>query len=266
MENANRTQRFVMDDHQIKSEITANWNQSAITYDSFISHGVLTNDEKKLWIQAFVTVLPRIDGPLQVLDIGCGTGAMGLILAEMGYEVTGMDLSENMMEQGRQKAAGRNLCMQFQSGDAENPPFPENYFDVVVTRHLLWTLPHPDIALSAWMRIIKPGGRIVVIDGLYNDGGWESTIRRSISRTLGEIIDPKSSERLEYSAGLQQKLPHMGGVCEKDAIGYFAQAGLVDIVTENLAGIRRDQHKRLVWYQKIKPVGTYYLISGTKSG
>lgn len=254
-----------MDDTLIKSEITTRWDNNAKTYDSFISHGVKTGDEKNLWMQAFLTVIPRTEKPLQVLDVGCGTGAMGLIFAEMGHQVTGIDLSENMMEQGRRKASERGLTMEFLSGDAENPPFPEDHFDVVVNRHLLWTLPHPKEALSAWKRVIKPGGQVLVIDGVWDDGTWITGFRRIVSQVAGEIFDPKSNEKIDYSVQVQNELPHIGGVGENLAKGYFLEAGFDGIKIENLIHIRNNQHKRLPWYQKIRSTGTYYLISGTKS-
>ena len=253
-----------MDDLQIKSEIAEIWDTSAGTYDSFVSHGIRTDGERRLWVTALSKALPPEEGPVRVLDVGCGTGAMGLILAEMGHRVTGIDLSEKMLEHGRRKAAERNLPMTFLSGDAEDPVFPDDHFDVVVTRHLLWTLPHPERALQSWRRIVRPGGRVLVIAGVWNDGGPGSKLRRDISRYLGRIFDPKKTETLDYSVRLQSTLPHMGGVPEEAAKILFAEAGLGNIVVEDLIHIRRDQHSRLAWHQKINPLGTYYLISGTK--
>lgn len=253
-----------MDDLQIKTEISNRWNNSAETYDTFVSHGIQTDEEKQLWMNAFSKTLPSIEKSLRVLDVGCGTGAMGLIFAEMGHEVTGIDLSENMMDLGRLKASERNLSMNFLSGDAENPPFPENYFDVVINRHLLWTLPHPKKALSAWREVIRPGGRVIVIDGVWNDGSFGSNLRRNISQKLGQIFDPEKTEILDYSLQLQSTLPHLSGVSEEKAKTYFTEAGLDNLFVENLIHIRINQHLRVPWYQKFKPMGTYYLISGTK--
>ncbi|MCA1916297.1 class I SAM-dependent methyltransferase [Methanospirillum hungatei] len=253
-----------MDEEQIKTEISERWNESASRYDTFVSHGIHTDDEKKLWIHAFAKVLPEGNKPLSVLDVGCGTGAIGLIFAEMGHQVTGLDLSEKMMDEGRKKTKERALSMTFLHGDAENPPFPDNHFDVVINRHLLWTLPNPETALKSWKRIIKPGGRVIIIDGLWNDKRLKSLICRRCSEYLGRILYPDTAENLDYSPQLQQNLPHIGGISEAKAVIYFKNAGFEDIITENLMHIRKNQHHRLMWYQKIKPMGTYYLISGTK--
>jgi ubiquinone/menaquinone biosynthesis C-methylase UbiE len=253
-----------MDDRQIKSEISEIWNTGAETYDTFVSHGIQTDEERELWIAAVSKCLPPGKGPFRVLDVGCGTGAMGLIFAGMGHRVTGIDLSERMLEQGRRKAAERNLSVTFLSGDAEDPPFPEDSFDLVVNRHLLWTLPHPERALRSWRRIVRPGGRVIVISGLWDDGGFASQLRRAISQYFGRILDPKKIETLDYSAELQTTLPYMGGISEKRARTLFAEAGFDATCSEDLVHIRRDQRSRLAWHQRIKPLGTYYLISGTK--
>lgn len=61
-----------------------------------------TDGEREFWKEVFSVRLP--DSPLDVLDVGCGTGAMGLILSEMGRRVKGINLSENMRSIGREKA------------------------------------------------------------------------------------------------------------------------------------------------------------------
>jgi len=107
-----------MDDNAMKSHIAQTWSAEAGYYDNHVSHGVQTDEEKKLWMDVFQNVLPEGDH-LSILDVGCGTGAMGLILAEMGHSVTGIDLSEGMMEVGRKKNADRGLSMIFLEGDAK---------------------------------------------------------------------------------------------------------------------------------------------------
>jgi ubiquinone/menaquinone biosynthesis C-methylase UbiE len=253
-----------MDDLHIKTEIAGIWDTTAGTYDTFVSHGIQTEREKEFWIAALSKALPPGDTSARVLDVGCGTGAMGLLFAEMGHHVTGIDLSERMLEIGRRKAAERGVPMAFLPGDAEALPFQDGHFDLVVNRHLIWTLPRPERALQSWKRVVRPGGRVIVITGEWNDGGLGSRLRRALSRRLGKILDPGKTETLDYSAELQGRLPHMGGVSEEETRMLFAEAGFERIVAENLIHIRRDQQTRLAWHQRIRPLGTYYLVSGTK--
>ncbi len=250
-----------MDDSEIKSGIIGKWDKSAGQYDLHVSHGVKTDEEKQLWKDAFQKVLPA--GRLRILDVGCGTGAMGLILAEMGHDVTGIDISEGMMDVGRKKNAARGLSMIFQEGDAENPPFDDDSFDVVVNRHLLWTLPHPDIALASWKRVVRPKGCVIVIDGVWDDGKTATQIRRRISTALGKVFDPLPAPT-PYAEEVSAALPNLGGVPEAVARRYFIDAGLADVSLENLMHIREHQRKQLDWYQKISHHWCYYLIAGTK--
>lgn len=250
-----------MDDSTIKAGITKKWDSSAEQYDDRVSHGILTAEEKRLWMNVFRAVLP--EGPLRILDVGCGTGAMGLLLSEMGYDVIGIDLSEKMMEVGQKKNEKRRLSMIFIKGDAENPPFEDNYFDVVINRHLLWTLPHPDIALASWKRTVKPNGQVIVIDGVWDDGEKITKIRRNLSAALEKIFDPVPSPS-GYDEEVLEILPNAGGVSDSNARKYFSKAGFKNIYLNNLIHIRDSQKKQLKWYQKIQHHWSYYLISGTK--
>ncbi|WP_421908649.1 class I SAM-dependent methyltransferase [Methanolacinia petrolearia] len=254
-----------MDDKSLKSEIADSWNAEADYYDSHVSHGIQTGEEKKLWIEAFEAVLPAGNGPLDILDVGCGTGARGLILSGRGHNVTGLDLSEGMMNIGRRKAKDTGLSMVFQSGDAENPPFEDGTFDCVINRHLLWTLPNPDAALGNWCRVLKAGGKVLVIDGLWDDGKLSTKTKRKISRTIAKIVE-KHPHESRYGEDLSSSLPNLGGVPEEKAKEYFSKAGLAEISVKSLAHIRENQKKRLNWYEKLNASWSYYLVSGVKRG
>jgi ubiquinone/menaquinone biosynthesis C-methylase UbiE len=85
-----------------------------------------------------------------VLDVGCGTGSLSHLIAEAGHRVTGVDLSPRMVEQARTKLAAADLEGRFLVGDAALPPTGEERFDVLLSRHLVWTLPDPKAALNEW--------------------------------------------------------------------------------------------------------------------
>ena len=104
-----------------------------------------------------------------ILDVGTGTGAMALVLAEMGHDVSGIDLSDGMLNKAKEKAKQANLPVEFKIGDAEKLSFPDDTFDVVINRHLLWTLPHPEKAIKEWNRVLKPGGQVVILDGNFKN-------------------------------------------------------------------------------------------------
>lgn len=253
-----------MEDATLKKEIREYWDEGALNYDCHVNHGMKTYGERELWKEAFSVRLP--DKPLDVLDVGCGTGAMGLVLSEMGHRVKGIDLSENMMSIGREKAKECGLSMTFEIGDAEQTQFEDNTFDVVVNRHLLWTLPHPEKALLDWKRVIKPGGFVIVIEGCWDNGTLSAKLRREMTYTLEKLFTPKlRKEKYHYIDSVEKALPNMGGVTQEKAKVYFSSAGLSNIYVHDLSKIQEYQKKELTWYRKISSSTNRYMISGIKS-
>lgn len=114
------------------------------------------------WFMAWKGLLIEVlgDRELRVLDVGIGTGFIALLLAELGHEVIGVDISEEMLRIAREKARKLNIeNVEFHLADAEELPFPDNTFDAVVARHVIWALPNPEKAYSEWKRVLRPGER-----------------------------------------------------------------------------------------------------------
>jgi ubiquinone/menaquinone biosynthesis C-methylase UbiE len=86
-------------------------------------------------------------------------------LAARGHQVTGVDFAPAMLAKARGKAATRGVSIRFEAADVEQLPYTPGRFDLVISRHLLWTLPHPEAAIDEWIRVLRPGGRLVVVDG-----------------------------------------------------------------------------------------------------
>ena len=98
----------------------------------------------------------------KVLDVACGTGNTAIPAARAGADVSGVDIATNLLEQARQRAAAENLSMRFQEGDAENLPFADHSFDVVVTMFGAMFAPRPEKVAAQLMRVCRPGGMVAM--------------------------------------------------------------------------------------------------------
>lgn len=251
-----------LSDKEIKAQITKNWDESAVDYDSHVGHGIQTKAERDAWKEAFSSVLSG--NGLRILDVGCGTGEIGLMLAEMGHEVTGLDLSEKMLEKARAKAAAMGLEVIYRQGDAEIPPFEEGTFDAIVTRHVLWTLPHPEEALQAWRNVLKSGGKAIAIEGVWDDGSPGKKILRAVNDLCIIVLDGKDPRKGWYGKELNDSLPNHKGLTAEKCGNYLLNAGFRSADILKINEVRDIQRKRMSLMRKMFNGGEYYLIYGVK--
>src|SRR5262249_57573588 len=108
------------------------------------------------WDRTLPLIAPSLPKP-DALAVGCGPGFLPFELAARGHTVTGVDFAPAMIAEARRKAAERGLSVRLEEGDAEQLPFGAGSFDLVVSRHLLWTLPRPEAAIDEWIRVLRPG-------------------------------------------------------------------------------------------------------------
>jgi SAM-dependent methyltransferase len=95
-----------------------------------------------------------------VLDVAAGNGNASLAAARRFAEVTSTDYVPELLEQGRKRAAGERLALQFQVADAEALPFHAGSFDVVLSTFGVMFAPNQEQAAAELLRVVKPGGRI----------------------------------------------------------------------------------------------------------
>ena len=103
----------------------------------------------------------------KVLDLGCGPGLFSILMARMGMEVIGVDYSPRMVETARENALVEGLEIEFMRMDAQDMDFDDGTFDAVVSRNMFWTLPEPERCYSEVSRVLKHGGKLLVMDGNF---------------------------------------------------------------------------------------------------
>ncbi len=145
------------------TSVSVDWDARAASFDDEPDHGLRDPRVRHAWAGRLRDWLP--ERPSDVLDLGCGTGSLSLLAAEQGHHVTGVDRSPAMVGLARAKSAGRDAV--FLVGDATAPPVGEERFDVVLVRHLLWALPDPGRAVRHWRELLRPGGRLVLVEGVW---------------------------------------------------------------------------------------------------
>ncbi len=144
------------------------WDRAAATFDDQPDHGLRDPAVREAWTDLLRGVLPA--RPCAVLDAGCGTGSLSVVLAGLGHRVTGIDLSPVMIARARAKAAAERLTVAFEVMDAAQPQLAPGQFDALLCRHLLWALPRPAQVLARWAALLRSGGRLVLLEGRWHTG------------------------------------------------------------------------------------------------
>lgn len=150
------------------------FNKIAENYDS-LNH-IMTFGLDRRWRRHAVsqlayahtsTLAKQLSSKPTALDVACGTGDLSIELLKRGFSVTGIDLSEKMLEIARQKTSSpdfQSSSFNFQSANAEALPFPDASFGAVTCAFGVRNFAHLEQGLSEMLRVIKPGGRMVILE------------------------------------------------------------------------------------------------------
>lgn len=219
-------------DDAVKELVRQHWNGRAETFEEVARHGIHSDDQRDRWLELLREWAG--DDPSLVLDIGCGTGVVSRLLAELGHDVVGVDFATGMLERARANARRTGDAIELVSGDAEALPLRDGSVALLAARHLLWTLPNPTGAIREWRRVVEPGGRILLVEGRWN------------------LDDPRD----EYER-VHGELPMYRGRPPEALDELLVREGLEEVAHEPL----RDP---VLWGRE--PRHEYYIVGGTVPG
>lgn len=187
-------------------EIRRYWNQRAEGY-ARSNQEELEGTERVYWEEQLLQSLKGKDYK-KVLDIGCGPGFFSVLLAQMGYEVTAVDYTENMLSEAKKNADAYGVHIDFQRMDAQKLAFPDESFDFIVSRNVLWNLEEPKHAYGEWLRVLRPGGSLMNCDGNFyyyvKDAEYGSRMRWEHRHMEGVSAAP--IDRIGETLPMAQKL------------------------------------------------------------
>lgn len=263
-------------DKEIKEWIRSCWDNNPELYDSAPGFG--TAREMEAWTSFFSRELG--DEKQRILDIGTGTGFLSLMLAELGHDVVGIDLTEGMLSVAKKSAKERGLNLDLRIGDAESLDIGDESFDAVVSRWVLWTLPNPERAIREWSRVAKPGGRVYAFTSDMSGkeegvGGW---VKRNLAMIMIAVVEKRNAwaRPSYYDKEVEEKLPlgynKPSNSRMNSIVKLFEQCELEDVTTVEMDEVSRIsceqvQKKtplryKLAW--NLSDWWNWYCISGRK--
>src|SRR5438270_10266204 len=137
---------------QVKSNLKASW--MAGDFGQIANYAVKAGED-------FVA-RTEIKPGARVLDVACGTGNTAIPAARAGGLVTGVDIAPNLLEQARKRAVAEQLEIRFDEGDAEELPYKDQEFDIVMSMFGAMFAPRPERVAAELIRVCKPGGLIAM--------------------------------------------------------------------------------------------------------
>jgi ubiquinone/menaquinone biosynthesis C-methylase UbiE len=227
---------------ELRDDIRTWWDHDAGHYDRSAGHSLSDPVEAAALRAVLERWLPA--PPSRVLDVGAGTGSVSLLAAELGHDVTALDLSEGMLAAARRKSEERGLSISFVVGPAEDPP--AGPFDAVIERHVAWTLLDPVGAMRAW-RAVAPTGRLVLLEGSWAGEGPLVAVKDGAAAAIRRVRGEAGHHHAAYPEHVVRRLPLAETTSSAPYVTAVAVAGWRRVRIERLADVEWARAAREPW-------------------
>lgn len=200
----------------ILSENKTYWTGRAAGY-SKVNQLELATVQRQKWcdcLRAEITQQfpERASASLRVLEVGTGPGFFAIILCELGYNVTAIDLTPAMLQEAKKNAGDLADRIQWMEMNAETLDFSNASFDVIVSRNLTWNLPHPDRAYAEWARVLTPDGLLLNFDAnwyayLFDEKAQAAYDRDRVNSAEQGVEDQNVGENFNVMEDIARRMP-----------------------------------------------------------
>jgi SAM-dependent methyltransferase len=158
------------------ADLVAYWDSRADSYLYGVA-GELSDDRGVAWRRVVVNAAQSVfaspgsvDESLHILDLGCGPGFFEVLFANLSCRIDAVDASPQMIARARQNLSehsgqSKQCQVTFHTSDVSSLPFADNTFDLAIARNVTWLLLDPKAAYAEWLRVLRPGGMLLVFDG-----------------------------------------------------------------------------------------------------
>ena len=195
------------DDEAVRADEARLQEVLRLRHENFEAHGdgrqLVPGRSWAAWARALGHLLP----PLDVADLGCGEGYLTIEAARWAKSVVAIDTSETVLQRARDLARRRRVsAITWKRGDLATLPIADASVDVALLSQALHHAPDPARALAEAFRILRPGGRVLVLDLREHDQGW-------VRERLGDArlgFSDQELERLLRGAGLERVRVQVG--------------------------------------------------------
>ena len=228
----------------LQERIKHGWEISAEGYSKNVVPDDFLSPAKEVWTELILSKAPA-GRKLMILDVGTGPGVFPTLLTLAGHDVTGIDISPNMLEQARMNSAKYGVQPEYLIMDSQNLEFEENTFDLIISRNVVWIMEYPEKAYASWLKALKPGGKIIVFDSGHGKDDFLTKFDTDYEEYVKEYKEkygkePKFSfDPLKYAEARgwkkELKLSHVERP-EWD-VNALKELGYADIEWENVAEI-----------------------------
>ena len=174
---------------EIKERIKNYWNKRCEAFTN-LRISELNSEQRDLWLNIISSKLDKTK-KLDILDIGTGSGFLAILMVSLGHNVTGIDLSPHMIDSAKNLSKNLGYNINFKTMDAENLDFPNESFDVILSRNLTWTLPNVENAYTQWYRVLRPNGILMNFDANYGNTSFYEETKKINKDNVHKNVDSK---------------------------------------------------------------------------